>query len=587
MPKPPRTSAAPSVAPARGLSTMIRKRSRATGLFALALALTTGCATATKSHAHDVLLRGGLVYDGSGGPPFVADVAIDGDTITAIGRPGGRLRGEREIDVHGLAVAPGFINMLSHAEETLVADGRGQSDIRQGVTLEVFGESSMGPLSPAMKQEWKSLQADLKYDIEWTTLGEYLALLEQRGISPNVASFVGAGNAREVVLGKATRAPSAEELEQMRGLVRQGMEDGALGLTTALMYVPMSYATTEELVALASVAAEYGGTFTAHIRDEGNREIEAIDEMVRIAREARVPVEIYHLKLAGRQNWGRLDEVVSRVEKARAEGLRLTADMYTYAAAMTGLDASMPPWVQEGTVQDWIARLKNPAVRERVRREMLAPGKDWDNAYYGAGPENILLMGFKNPALRPLMGQRLAEVAAMRGISPEETAMDLVIEDGTRVTVAYFEMAEDNVRRQAALPWVSFGSDAEALAPAGVFLTWNPHPRAYGNFARLLGKYVREENVIPLEEAIRRLTSQPSDNLGLSRRGRIAAGHFADIAVFDPARIADHATFENPHQYATGMVHVFVNGVQVLKDGEHTGAKPGRIVRGSGWKGRR
>jgi N-acyl-D-amino-acid deacylase len=537
---------------------------------------------------YDVVIRGGTIYDGSGSPPFVGDLAIRGDTIAAIGSLG-NARGRVEIDAAGLAVAPGFINMLSWATESLIADGRSQSDIRQGVTLEVFGEGwSMGPLNEAMRREMLERQGDIKYEIPWTTLGEYLEYLVRRGVSTNVASFVGATTVRIHVLGYENRPPTPEEMERMRQLVRQAMEEGALGVGSSLIYAPAFYASTEELIELCKVAAEYGGMYISHIRSEGNRLLEAIDELIRIAREAKIPAEIYHLKAAGRANWPKLDEAIRRIEAARAQGLRITANMYPYTAGATGLDAAMPPWVQEGGHRAWIERLKNPAIRQRVTREMRTPTDRWENLYLMAGsPENVLLVGFKNEALKPLTGKTLAEVARLRGRSPEDTIIDLVIEDDSRVGAVYFLMSEENVRKQIALPWMSFGSDAESLAPEGVFLKANPHPRAYGTFARVLGRYVREEKIIPLEEAIRRMTSLPAENLKLDRRGRLKVGYFADVVVFDPAKVQDHATYERPHQYATGVIHVFVNGVPVLRNGEHTGATPGRVVRGPGYKAAR
>jgi len=534
---------------------------------------------------YDVVIRGGTIHDGSGSAPFVGDVAIREDQIAFVGPVGGP-RGKREIDAKGLAVAPGFINMLSWATESLLEDGRAQSDIRQGVTLEVFGEgSSMGPLTEAMKREMVKRQDDIKFAVGWTTLAEYLEHLTRRGVSPNVASFVGATTVRIHVLGYEDRAPTAAELERMRALVRQAMREGALGVGSSLIYAPAFYAKTDELTALCRTAAEYGGMYITHMRSEGNRLLEAVDEVITISREAKIPAEVYHLKAAGRRNWDKLPAVVAKIEAARAEGLRVTADMYTYTAGATGLNAAMPPWAQEGGHEMWVKRLKDPAIRERVEREMTTPTDTWENLYLAAGsPEKVLLVGFKSEALKPLTGKTLGEVAAIRGKSPEETAMDLVIEDDSRVDTVYFLMSEENVRKQIGFPWVSFGSDAGAPAPEGVFLKSNPHPRAYGNFARLLGKYVREEKVLPLEEAVRRLTSLPAGNLGIARRGAVKPGFFADIVVFDPARIADHATFEKPHRYATGVVHVFVNGVQTLAGGEHTGAKAGRVVRGPGWK---
>ena len=539
---------------------------------------------ARAAEPYDVILRGGTIYDGSGGKPFTGDVAIQGDRIVKVGNLG-EAKGKTELDVRGLAVAPGFVNMLSWATESLIVDGRGMSDIKQGVTLEVMGEGfSMGPLNDAMKKETKAQQGDIKFDVTWTTLGEYLDQLVGRGISPNVASFVGATSVRVHELGYADRPPTPEELERMKALVRQAMEEGALGVGSSLIYAPAFYAKTDELVALCEVAGQSGGMYISHMRSEGNRIEPAVDELIEIARRAKLPAEIYHLKFGGRQNWGKIDKVLQKIEEARASGLRITADMYTYTAGATGLDAAMPPWVQEGGYEAWAGRLKDPAIRARVKKEMSTPTDAWENLYLAAGADKVLLAGFKNDALKPLTGKTLAEVAKRRGTSPEEAAMDLVIEDGSRVGTIYFLMSEENVKRQIALPYLSFGSDAEAPAPEGVFLKSNTHPRAYGNVARLLGHYVRDEKVIPLEEAVRKLTSLPAENLKIRERGRLQEGYFADLAIFDPAKVADHATYEKPHQYATGMVHVFVNGVQVLKNGEHTGATPGRVVRGPGWK---
>ena len=533
---------------------------------------------------YDVILRGGTIYDGGGGMPFTADVALRGERIVKIGDLG-EAKGTIEIDVRGLAVAPGFVNMLSWATESLLVDGRGLSDIKQGVTLEVMGEGfSMGPLNESMKKEAKAQQGDVQFDIAWTTLGEYLDHLVRRGISPNVASFVGATTVRIHEVGYADRPPTPEELERMKTLVRRAMEEGALGVGSSLIYAPAFYAKTDELVALCEVAGQYGGMYISHMRSEGNRVEQAVDELIEIARRGKLPAEIYHLKVSGRPNWSKLDKVLEKVEAARASGVRVTADMYTYTAGATGLDAAMPPWVQEGGHDAWVARLKDPAIRERVKKEMSSPTDEWENLRLFAGPEGTLLAAFKNDALKPLTGKTLAEVAKMRGTSPEETAMDLVIEDGSRVGTIYFLMSEENVKRQIAIPWVSFGSDAEAPAPEGVFLKSNQHPRAYGNVARLLGKYVRDEKVIPLEEAIRKLTSLPAENLKIRDRGRLREGYFADLALFDPAKVGDPATYDKPHQLATGMVHVFVNGIQVLKNGEHTGATPGQVVRGPGWK---
>ncbi len=536
---------------------------------------------------YDILIRGGTVYDGGGGPPVRADVAVDRDRVAAVGGLG-RARGRVEIDAGGLAVAPGFINMLSWANVSLLADGRSQSDLRQGVTLEVLGEGwSMGPLNEAMKAEMVERQGDIRFDVPWNTLGEYLDHLEIRGVSTNVASFVGATTVRIHVLGYDDRPPSPAELARMQALVRQAMEEGAVGLSSALMYAPAYYADDDELVALASVAAEKDGLYISHIRNEGPHLLESIDALAAVARRSGAAAEIYHLKASGRDNWHLMDEAIVRLEAARATGLRLTADMYTYPASSTGLDATMPPWVQEGGHRAWVERLKNPDVRERLKREMVTPSDEWESTYQAAGSaENVLLVGFKSPALKPLTGLTLAAVAAQRGQSPEETAMDLVIEDDSDVGCVYFTMSEDNVRKQIALPWVSFGSDGASLAAEGVFLESSTHPRAYGTFARLLGKYVRDQGVIPLAEAVRRLTSFPAANLKLEGRGHLLPGLYADVAIFDPATIQDRATFQDPHRYAEGMVHVLVNGVPVLKNGEHTGALPGRALRGPGWRAR-
>jgi N-acyl-D-aspartate/D-glutamate deacylase len=552
------------------------------------LAIVVACfslSCAVPAPQYDVVIRHGTIYDGSGVAGAVEDLAIQGDRIAARGDLSGA-RGKQEIDASGLAVAPGFIDMLNHAETSLIADGRSQSGIRQGVTLSVFGESSMGPLTDAMKQQMKARQADIKFDITWTTLGEYLDSLIARGVSTNVASFVSASTVRANVIGLDNRAPTAEELDRMRGHVRTAMGEGAMGLTTALIYTPAVFSKTDELVELAKVASAAGGMYISHMRSEGNRLLEAIDETITIARDAHIRAEIYHLKAAGQSNWAKLGDAIAKVEAARKDGLEITADMYTYTAGSTGLDVSMPPWVQEGGYDAWAARLRDPKIRDRVRREMTTPGDEWENLLLAAGGDGTLLVGFKNEALRIYTGKTLGEVAKLRGTSVQDTAMDLVAEDGSRVQVVYFLMSEDNVKRQIPLPWVSFGSDAASVSTEGVFLKTSTHPRAYGNFARLLGKYVRDEHVIPLEEAIRKLTSLPADTLKVEDRGRLTIGHFADVVVFDPKTVADRATYEQPHQYAVGMRHVWVNGAQVLKDGEHTGATPGRVVRGPGWRPR-
>ena len=527
---------------------------------------------------YDYIIRNGTIYDGSGSEGYVADLAISGDRVNEIGLnlPG---RGKKEVDASGMAVTPGYINMLSWATESLIIDGRSQSDIRQGVTLEVFGEGgSGGPLSEAMKAEYDTPP-------EWTTLGEYLEFLERKGVSPNVASFIGATTLRIHQVGFEDRAPTDKEMENMRVLVQEGMEEGAMGIGSSLIYAPAFYSSTEELIELCKVASDYGGMYISHMRSESNRLLQALDELIQIAEEANIPAEVYHLKAGGKKNHYKMDLAIAKMDSARAAGLYITADMYNYTAGATGLDASMPPWVQEGGYDKWAERLQDPEIRTRVKAEMQEDTDDWENLGLLAGYDNVLLSGFRNTDLRQYIGKTLTEVAEMRGISPEETAMDLVVEDGSRVDVVYFLMSEENVKKQIRVPYVSFDSDAGSIAPEGDFLKYNPHPRAYGNFARLLGKYVRDEKVIPLHEAIYRLSGLPATNLKIRHRGFLREGYYADVVVFDPATIQDHATFEKPHQYSTGVYHVFVNGEQVLKDGEHTGATPGRVVRGPGWTG--
>jgi len=554
------------------------------------IALLRPALAADQNAAHpqqaDIIIRGGTIYDGSGGKPITGDVAIQGDRIVAVGDLK-QLTGAKEIDARGLAVAPGFINILSWATQSLLVDGRSQSDIRQGVTLEVFGEGvSMGPLNAHMKKDMLTNQGDLKFDVPWTTLGEYLTHLEKRGVSCNVASFVGATTVRIHVLGYDNRSPSAVELDQMRELVRQAMEEGALGVGSSLIYAPAFYADTNELIELCKVAGQHHGMYISHLRSEGNQWLEAIDELIKISREAHLPAEVYHLKAAGKENWPKRDAAIAKIEAARAEGLKITADMYTYTAGSTGLNGSMPPWLQEGGLDQWIGRMRDSSTRERALTEMRTKTDKWENLMLAAGtPDNVLLVGFKSKELKHLTGKTLGEVARQRKRTPEETAMDLVIEDNSRVDTVYFMMDEEHVKKNVALPWVSFGSDAASDAPEGAFLLSQPHPRTYGNFARLLGKYVRDEKAIPLEEAIRKLAALPATNLGLTDRGMLKPNYFADVVVFDPKTIIDHATYEQPHQFATGMKHVLVNGTQVLKDGEHTGAKPGRAVWGKGKKG--
>jgi N-acyl-D-amino-acid deacylase len=542
-----------------------------------------GRSPSPRSADFDVIIRGGTVYDGTGTEPRQADVAIRGDRIAAVG-DFKSARAKTILDAKGLAVAPGFINMLSWSTESLIQDGRSQSEIRQGVTTEIMGEGeSMGPVNDRVREHKIRQQTDIKYDITWNTLAEYLQYLEKRGVSCNVASFIGATTVREYVVGFEDKAPTPEQLDQMRELVRNEMEAGALGIGTSLIYPPAFYAKTNELIELCKVAAKYKGKYISHMRSEGSRLLEALDELIRISREAKIPAEVYHIKVSGQQNWPKIDDLLSRIEAAQKEGPKVTADMYTYTAAGTGLDASLPPWTEDGGYPALFERLRDPATREKIKVEVQTPTNAWENLYLDAGgPEHILLAQFKSEKLKPLIGKTLAEVAKKRGKDPIDTLMDLIAEDESRIGTLYFIMSEDNVKKELAKPWISFGSDEASQAPEGVFLKSNPHPRAYGNFARVLGKYVRDEKVIPMKEAIRRLSGLPAANLGLDHRGFLKEGMFADVVVFDPATIADRATFEKPHQYAVGMKDVFVNGVQVLKDGEHTGAKPGRALWGPG-----
>jgi len=546
------------------------------------LVLLTGCADAPE---YDVIIRNGVIYDGSGGEAYPADIGISADRIMAIGDLSD-VQAEVEIDAEGNAVTPGFINMLSWATVSLITDGNSQSDIRQGVTLEVMGEGeSMGPLNDKMKSDMLRFQSDFKYNVDWTTLGEYLESLVRRGISTNVASFVGATTLRIHEIDNDDRPPTDAEMQRMKDLTRQAMEEGALGIGSSLIYAPAFYAATDELIELCKVAAEYDGMYISHLRSEGDNWLEAIDELIKIASEAGIRAEIYHLKAGGKENWSKFDAAIAKIDSARASGLEITTDMYNYIAGATGLDAAMPPWVQEGGYDEWAERLKDPDIRRQVILEMKSKGDNWENLYNAAGnAENVRVVSFRNPELRKYTGMTLAAVAADRNQTPEETAIELVIEDGSRVGTVYFLMSEENVVKQIKLPYMSFGSDAGSLAPVEPFTNSNPHPRAYGNFARLLGKYVRDEKVISLEEAIYRLTTLPATNLKIEDRGAIQIGYFADIAIFDPNTIEDHATFDDPHQYSTGMQHVLVNGVPVLLNGSHTGARPGRVVRGPGWK---
>jgi len=558
------------------------KKSTALALATAALFVTSAAPPADYA----ILIHGGTIYDGTGRDPYVGDVALKGDKIAYVG-PHAPGTAARTVDATGKAVSPGFVNMLSWATESLIADGRGVSDTVQGVTLEVMGEGdSMGPWNDEMKRLDLKRQGDIKYPIRWTTLGQYLEYLQKKGITPNVASFVGATTVRVHELGEKDVDPTPAQLDRMRALVRQAMKEGALGVGSSLIYAPATYAETPELTAITTEAGKCGGMYISHMRSEGNKLLEAIDELVQISKDSGAPAEIYHFKQGGEPNWGKLDAAIAKVEAARAAGQRITADMYMYPAGATGLDAAMPTWVQSGGLEAWTKRLKDPATRARLVKEMRTPSNDWENLLLLSGsPDRVLLIAFKNPKLKPLTGKTLAEVARMRGKSPEETAMDLVIEDGSRVGTVYFLMSEDNIKKEAGLKWMGLGSDEASEIPEGVFLKSSSHPRAYGNTARFLGHYVRDERATTLQDAIRRLTSQPATNLGIRNRGYLAQGYYGDVVIFDPAQIQDHATFEKPKQLATGVDDVFINGTQVLKDGKHTDAKPGRFVRGPGWTG--
>ncbi|MEM8929263.1 MAG: D-aminoacylase [Bacteroidota bacterium] len=538
----------------------------------LVLATFLSCAPATT---FDQVLQNGLIYDGNGGVPFMGDIGINGDTIAAIGKPNS-LRGAKVISLEGMATAPGFINMLSWANVTLLEDGRSQSDIRQGVTLEVMGEGrSMGPLSPKMKENMQKNQGDIKFEVAWNTLGEYLQYLENKGVSTNIASFLGNGTLRTHVVGFDNRPATAEEIEEMKQLTRQAMEEGAVGISSALLYAPSMYASTEELVELAKVAAEYDGMYISHIRDEGDQLLESMDELIHISKEADVRAEVYHLKASSKRNWGKLDKAIAKIDSARNVGLRITADMYTYNASSTGLHVQLPDWARENGIAAMLERLSDPKNRERAIKEL----------EFRNGPETILLVGFRSEELRKYSGKYLNEVAEAWETSPEEALVDLLLQDQSRVQVVYFSMSEENIKKKVALPWVSFCSDAGSYTNEGVFVKQMTHPRSYGSFIRVIGKFARDEGVIALEEGIRKLTSLPADNLKLKKRGRLAVGKYADIVVFDPEKVRDQATFTAPHQYAKGVLHVFVNGGHVLKDGNHTGASPGRFVKGPGYSG--
>ena len=560
---------------------MTRRRPLLT-IVAIFLFTLSAAGQGARQAQYDLVIRNGMVYDGTGGAPRRADVAIQGDRIAAIGNLAGA-KAAAEIDAKGMAVAPGFINMLSHSETTLIVDPRSLGELRQGVTTQIFGESSMGPLNDEMKRIQRAAMGDFKYDIAWTTLAEYLQHLEKRGISQNVASFIGAGTVRTHVIGLEDKPPTPEQLERMKELVRREMEAGALGVTTALIYPPNYFAKTEELIELCKVASKYRGKYIAHIRSEANQLLEAVEETIRIGREANLPVEIYHLKASGVENWPKMDAVIRRINEARRQGMKITADMYTYTAGATGLTSTMPPWVLDGGYEALYKRLQDKETRRKIADEMRRPSNTWENMFLLPGSlDRILLVGFRNEKLKPLTGKTLAEVAKMRGTDPTDTVMDLILEDRSRIGTVYFMMSEENLRKQIAQPWVMFGSDAGSMAAEGVFLKSSTHPRAYGCFARLLGKYVREEKVISLQEAIRRLTSLPAATLELDRRGTLKPGFFADVVVFDPQTIADRATFDQPHQYSVGVRHVLVNGAHILRDGEHTGVKSGRALWGPG-----
>jgi N-acyl-D-amino-acid deacylase len=542
-------------------------------------------ASCNHTVSYDKIIRNGLIYDGNGGEPFKGDIAINADTIAGLGNLN-NASSKQVIDAKGMAVCPGFTNMLSQAQESLLEDGRSQGEIRQGVTLEVMGEGeSMGPLNPRMKAQMANGETDIKYKVTWNTLGEYLAYLEKKGVSCNVASFIGATTIRVYIIGEDNKVATPAQLDSMKLLVREGMKEGALGVGSSLIYPPAFFASTDELIALCTEAAAHNGTYISHMRSEGNRLLEATDELITIARKAHIHAEIYHLKAAGRTNWNKMDSLIKKVENARAQGLDITANMYTYTAAATGLTSAFPPSLQDGGFGNLRKRLQDPVTRAKMKIAMNTNATDWENLYYGAGSaDKVLLLGFREDSLKKYTGKTLAEVAKIRGTSPEETAMDLIVQDSTRIGTAYFLMNDENIKKQVALPWVSFGSDEGSYAPEGVFLTSNAHPRAYGNFARVLGKYSRDEQVISLQEAVRKLAKLPVSNLRLKKRGELKVGNYADVLIFDPAKINDHATFDKPHQFATGMIDVFVNGVQVLKDGEHTGAMPGRFVKGPGYK---
>jgi N-acyl-D-amino-acid deacylase len=555
-------------------------------VFGLCVLLLTPVIARAETPIYDLVIKNARVFDGTGAAPQSISIAVNGDRVAAHLPQGAKFNARKTVDARQQALAPGFINMLSWATESLIVDGRGQSDLRQGVTLEVFGEGwSMGPLNPAMKKEAIEQQSDYNFDIPWTSLGGYLEHLQQRGISVNVASLVGATTVRIHELGSENRAPTADELKRMQDLVRQAMDEGALGVGASLIYAPAFYAKTEELMALSQTAAESGGGYMAHMRSEANRLHESLDELIAIARHTKAHAEVYHMKAGGKDNWPKMAQMIDKINQARNEGLSVSANMYTYTAGATGFDAAMPPWVQEGGLDAWIKRLQDPKIRAQVIQEIRTPSNAWENLYLFAGAQGSKLIGFRTEKLKPLTGKTLAEVAQMRGTSPEDTMIDLIIEDHSRIEVVYFLISEDNVRLGLKQPWVSLGSDSGARAPEGVFLKSSSHPRAYGTFARFLGRYVRDEKLTTLEDGIYRLTGLPAKNWKLRDRGCLSVGCYADLVLFDPNKIQDHATFDKPQQFSTGVNNVWVNGTQVLKDGEPTDARPGQVVRGPGWKG--
>jgi len=537
---------------------------------AFLIILISGC----SGPDYDTIIRNGKIYDGSGTDPVTSDLAINADTIAFIGDLTGKTA-KVDFDANGQAVSPGFINMLSWANVSLIEDGRSQSDIRQGVTLEVLGEgSSMGPLNDAMKAEKLANQNDIKYDVSWTSLGEYLEMLEARGISTNVASFIGNSTVRMNVLGHDSRKPNAEELDKMRELVDEAMQEGAMGISSSLIYVPSRYSDTEELIELAKVAAKYNGMYISHIRGESATLLESVEELITISREAGLWAEIYHLKASETANWDKLDSVISMVEAAQLEGLHITADIYSYPASSTGLNIVLPQWAKDGGHDSTMARFQNSELRQ----------KTIDEIRFTCSPDSTLLVGFRNSELRKYIGMSVGEIAREREISPQQAVVDLIEEDDSRIQAVYFTMSADNIKKKVAIPWVSFCSDAGSYTNEGVFLNQSTHPRAYGSFIRVLGKYSRDEKVISLAEAIRKLSYMPATNLKIKKRGLLAPGYYADVVVFDPATVGDNATFAEPHQYASGVNDVWVNGMRVLDNGVHTGAHAGRVVRGPGYK---